>query len=335
MSSKAESNRLNSQKSTGPRTSAGKLNSSMNSLSHGLRARMTLLPGEDPDAYDALHQSFRDEFQPRTQSEHDLIDTMTYARWAQERARRQEQAALAQRLAAVEADGNCQRHNTFAHLTQYFKSTDDPARSLSQLERMAEGRAWVLARWRALGGALGRYTGWDLDEAQEAIRLLGHHPRGVFAAEPVAQEVLVAFLGAQFTHCAPHKCVLENELGHVQGGPKNQGLGPHVDRLFALLPPVAEAQARLAALVAAQIARWEAAPGEVEPDPAELEARAEAMELALFDSSPVGTLRARYLNTQLGAYSRALRDLIALRKHRRPEGADESDAEPDRRGSNT
>ena len=43
-------NRTNAQRSTGPRTDAGKHKSSQNALSHGLYSTQTLLPGEDPAA---------------------------------------------------------------------------------------------------------------------------------------------------------------------------------------------------------------------------------------------------------------------------------------------
>ena len=41
-------NRLNAQKSTGPRTEAGKAGGSQNAGTHGLLSRKTVIPGEDP-----------------------------------------------------------------------------------------------------------------------------------------------------------------------------------------------------------------------------------------------------------------------------------------------
>ena len=61
---RAEANRLNAQKSTGPRTAEGKARSSMNAVKHGLAAQTALLPGEDPAELEALAQSLAAEFRP-------------------------------------------------------------------------------------------------------------------------------------------------------------------------------------------------------------------------------------------------------------------------------
>ena len=42
-----EANRRNAQKSTGPKTTEGKSNSSRNNLRHGLTGQISLLPTED------------------------------------------------------------------------------------------------------------------------------------------------------------------------------------------------------------------------------------------------------------------------------------------------
>lgn len=47
-------NRLNAQRSTGPRTPAGKAKVSVNALRHGLTAREVILPNENPDDFDAF-----------------------------------------------------------------------------------------------------------------------------------------------------------------------------------------------------------------------------------------------------------------------------------------
>jgi len=62
-------NRANAQKSTGPRTGAGKSASRFNALRHGLDAKSVIIPGEDPAEYDALAVGYRDEFRPTSPSE--------------------------------------------------------------------------------------------------------------------------------------------------------------------------------------------------------------------------------------------------------------------------
>ncbi len=66
-------------RSTGPRTAAGKQRSSQNALTHGITSRSPLLATEDPAAYQAHCRRFFDEYQPATATEtqptQELIDT--------------------------------------------------------------------------------------------------------------------------------------------------------------------------------------------------------------------------------------------------------------------
>ena len=59
-----EANRNNAKQSTGPRTNAGKQRSSQNALQHGLLAKQTVIPGENPADFEALLSSYEDTFQP-------------------------------------------------------------------------------------------------------------------------------------------------------------------------------------------------------------------------------------------------------------------------------
>ena len=51
MIDRAEINRRNAARSTGPRTPEGKARSRLNAVKPGCRARLPVLPGEDPEAY--------------------------------------------------------------------------------------------------------------------------------------------------------------------------------------------------------------------------------------------------------------------------------------------
>jgi hypothetical protein len=74
-------NRANAEKSTGPRTPEGKRNSSHNAITHGFLARSILLPGESATRFHALVASYARRFQPASQDEHDLVETMAVCRW--------------------------------------------------------------------------------------------------------------------------------------------------------------------------------------------------------------------------------------------------------------
>ena len=69
-------NRLNAQKSTGPRTAAGKAASSKNALRHGLTAQQVVLEDEDAAMFDALRDRFLREFQPAGAMEEFLVERL-------------------------------------------------------------------------------------------------------------------------------------------------------------------------------------------------------------------------------------------------------------------
>ena len=73
-SDRAEVNRQNAQKSTGPRIAEGKARSRFNALKHGMTAESTLLPGEDADEFKARQKELLDDLRPRNRLEALLIE---------------------------------------------------------------------------------------------------------------------------------------------------------------------------------------------------------------------------------------------------------------------
>jgi len=59
---------LEPNKSTGPRTDAGKAVSSQNSLRHGLASGTVVIPGEDPEFFQAFAASFKKDYARPTPS---------------------------------------------------------------------------------------------------------------------------------------------------------------------------------------------------------------------------------------------------------------------------
>lgn len=74
-------NRLNAQKSTGPKTEEGKAVSRLNSLRHGLLAQDVVLPGENESAFDALYEQLREEFSPQGELEFCLVERIATSCW--------------------------------------------------------------------------------------------------------------------------------------------------------------------------------------------------------------------------------------------------------------
>ena len=76
-----EANRLNAEKSTGPRTDAGKQRSSLNALRHGLTGQVVLLPDEDIEAYNAFTAAIVTNFSVEGAIEAQLAHSYANFQW--------------------------------------------------------------------------------------------------------------------------------------------------------------------------------------------------------------------------------------------------------------
>src|SRR5690349_3349812 len=104
---RAEINRKNAQKSTGPRTEAGKAASRANALKHGLTATTidpVGAPGEPEGAYRARLDAWVEDTQPRNVLELVMIQRACRASWKLDRCARYEDSAAAVREAGGVAD---------------------------------------------------------------------------------------------------------------------------------------------------------------------------------------------------------------------------------------
>jgi hypothetical protein len=81
-------NRLNAQKSTGPKSREGKAASSLNALKSGIDAWSHIIPGEDPADLEALTVQFLLHYRPTGPTELSLVDTLISTEWIQRRLRR-------------------------------------------------------------------------------------------------------------------------------------------------------------------------------------------------------------------------------------------------------
>jgi hypothetical protein len=95
-------NRLNAQKSTGPRSAEGKEAVSFNALKHGADALSPVIPGEDAAALDALSRAYGGQFHPVGPLEIFLVSTMVRADWVQRRLFRVEADLLRHALGESE-----------------------------------------------------------------------------------------------------------------------------------------------------------------------------------------------------------------------------------------
>ena len=90
-----KANRNNAKKSTGPRTEQGKTRSAKNALKHGLLARDTVLPGEDPADFDRQLSALEADIQPANSLEFELVRQIADSQWRMRRLTRLETGFLA------------------------------------------------------------------------------------------------------------------------------------------------------------------------------------------------------------------------------------------------
>jgi hypothetical protein len=84
--SQINANRLNAQKSTGPRTPDGKAKVSQNALTHGLCSTRPILSTENPEEYDQFREDFFRRYAPEGVFENYLADRAANSFWRLRRA---------------------------------------------------------------------------------------------------------------------------------------------------------------------------------------------------------------------------------------------------------
>jgi hypothetical protein len=133
-----EANRRNSQKSTGPRSPAGKCASRFNALKSGIDAQSLVIPGEDAAELEAVAENYREQYQPENALEGFLVDEMVAADWQLRRLRKVEAQLWRQEAAAGGDLGEAYTRNTV--LTRLHRRIDATERSyyraLKQIEQI-------------------------------------------------------------------------------------------------------------------------------------------------------------------------------------------------------
>jgi hypothetical protein len=165
-------------RSTGPRTAAGKQRSSQNALTHGLTSRSPVLAAEDPAAYQRHCSQFFDEYQPATPTETQLTQELVDTAWRINRIPALE-AALLDRAANPPTDQAAidfdivDAHRALAtlgmhyqRLSRQFQKTVENLREI-QFERRREQER-ELKRAAALL-ELHKHKGTDYEPAQDGF----------------------------------------------------------------------------------------------------------------------------------------------------------------------
>jgi len=125
---KAEANRKNAQRSTGPRTARGKARVARNATIHGLLSEMVLLPDEDPQALEALAEAVRDAWKPEGAQEDLLVEWMIQTLWRLRRLGRVEAGIFSWKQYSILADRASRRAGPYERsaLTAFSEALEPP-----------------------------------------------------------------------------------------------------------------------------------------------------------------------------------------------------------------
>jgi hypothetical protein len=121
-------NRLNAQKSTGPRTPEGRAAVRLNGVKHGLTAETIVLKGESQADFTNMLDSFEAEHHPTTPTEEALVVQLALANWRLRRLYHQEAGFYTSKLktlASIQKDLNLDDAGRMGHAAGWSESTLD------------------------------------------------------------------------------------------------------------------------------------------------------------------------------------------------------------------
>ncbi len=115
-----DANRLNAQKSTGPRTAKGKRVSSQNALKSGLDAESQFVLGESAEEFAQLQAEYTDRFAPATPEQRFQVDNLIRNEWLLRRYHRVESHLWEYQISLCDRSTGFQLGEAFAKASNVF-----------------------------------------------------------------------------------------------------------------------------------------------------------------------------------------------------------------------
>jgi len=319
---KAEANRRNAQKSTGPKTPEGKERSRRNGLKHGLAAKV-VLPEADQAAVEKETQILMEEILPEGQVETELVEQAAAAAVRIRMCQRIETETQLDVKRAAVTDWEDRKRNAIRAKASRLK--EDPAELVAELERTAFGCDWLINRWNDLRRPLEANGEWTVEDLRRATRLKGMPITPQYQKDDTWQllEALATRLEEAAKAASTHQDATGSSHQDATGssvkdlkiatidGSENSG-HPNDTGDTAAPTAVEAARADLMAYIDAEIERL----GELcdahwaEIDQVEFEA---VQTRALVDTSKEAQVRHRYERAAFSVYHRSLDKLIKLK----------------------
>jgi hypothetical protein len=316
---KINSNRLNSKRSTGPRTETGKNISKYNNLSHGRCARtLVVLADECPETVAREAQEMAQALDPVGPAEEGIA--LAYAGCFQsfQRGQKAEGGALNLAQNAVREQAAEGQQAEVSRLGGLVLAGTDLETTIDQLKKTSAGCSCLLSQFYLIDEHLSIFDGLSPVQRVLAIHLLGRRPCDWFR-DGVVRDWTHAYVFAYYGD-RPFDGESVCELLHAD---RPERMSPseylhHVNQLIETVLSADEANAVLRKLVAAQVRDL--------TDLRDLRKFQEARDLddkiamAKVDSSPEGKNRRHYMASAVRTMKALRIELEALQERRRERG---------------
>jgi hypothetical protein len=146
-SAQIQANRLNAQKSTGPRTPEGKRASSQNALKSGLDAESQFVPGESPQEFAALQAEYFERFAPTSPEQRFQVDNLIRNEWLLRRYHRVEAQVWQYQSTLCDQSSGVQLGEAFSKAATIFQRL---ARRIAAVEKSYKEAMAELTRLQAV-----------------------------------------------------------------------------------------------------------------------------------------------------------------------------------------
>jgi hypothetical protein len=279
-------NQKNSQRSSGPRSDAGKEKSRRNSLKHGLTGQGIVLPNEDAEALEAKLAAFEDDLKPTNATEQELVTRFGLMTVRLDRLARQEAKAISSRMRNAESDFVDARMAAADHLISWI--AHEPVTNNRRLKNTPEGLKRLIVALEGLRSDITRQPSyrWDYAHCDQL-----HHYLGMRREEmPITRiRALTEAIHGKFDHIDPTE-IPESEI--------------MAKRRWAI--------GQMVALLEGEIAKVKTLLETFDLGIVAID-RAEAADRAMFDTSKEAILARKYEAACERAMYKALKELRELR----------------------
>jgi hypothetical protein len=166
---RVDANRLNSQRSTGPRTEQGKMISRANALKHGLCASVCV--PEDPELIGRRSREFHETLKPQNEVQVWMVDQAALHSIRIDHCERLERQVRDKIALRAELTWDDDRSSEAEVLGRSLGKK--PEETVNFLRRTPHGCDWLMARWALLAFTAETLTVWSEDQTRLAFDLLG------------------------------------------------------------------------------------------------------------------------------------------------------------------